>query len=660
MDSQDDTPPAVDGGGQPQEIVGRALNRNHGQVPATARDTNPSTGGLERPRWLLLAAAVGLASGFGEVAFQAGRRFVLDHWVRLGPHTTWMAPVAQLVVFLVIGLIAEAVWRGRPTRGVATLLLCLYAWLAMLPEMLAQPWIAKWAGALFITGLAVQAGRIVIDRLSALQRLCRKALPLLVGLLICAAVGTPAWLLWRERRMTAGVLPADGAPNILLVILDTVRQPSLSAYGYDEPTSPFLARFAAEGTRFDQAYAPSSWTLPTHASLFTGKWPHELSADWNTPLDDRDRTLAELFQGAGYATAAFVANYVYTMSETGLDRGFARYAGFRVSPAEVVASSALGRWIANQVWVRRLLGARDVLNRKRATHVRREFVTWAAATGSRPFFAVLNLFDAHEPYLPPKPFDKMFGGTRLPFDSRTFFRDRTVMLSRDSRKTLNPAEQEQQRAAYDGAIRFLDTQLELLFQSLAEEGVLDQTVVVITADHGEGLGEGGQFLHGDTFSALTTHVPLIIRYPAKVDRGRIISREVSLRDIPATLLELAGLNETVGRVPGSSLVALLQSDSTFRGTPSPALASWWAWRDTPRRNWALVRYPYRYVLQDDGSEALYNLQADPYETKDLLQDALPEPSAQASALRAVVDSIRAETDLSPRPHPWAETNPGRN
>ena len=120
-------------------------------------------------------------------------------------------------------------------------------------------------------------------------------------------------------------MPPPDAPNVLLIVLDTVRADHLSLYGYRRPTSPTLERLARRGVRFDEARATAPWTLPSHASLFTGRWPHELGVKWLTPWRGNDPTLAEYLGSRGYATAGFVANTLYCSYDSGLGRGFTRY-----------------------------------------------------------------------------------------------------------------------------------------------------------------------------------------------------------------------------------------------------------------------------------------------------------------------------------------------
>ncbi len=166
----------------------------------------------------------------------------------------------------------------------------------------------------------------VIERDSArLFRLVRLSLPLIIGTVLSLA----AWPRvgdWKQQASeNARPLPPGGSPNVLLVVMDTVAAEHLSLNGYARPTSNTLVELAGRGIRFDSARSTCSWTLPSHASMFTGKWYHEVSTGWLTPLDSTYPTLAEFLGRRGYATSAFTANYTYCAHDSGLARGFTHF-----------------------------------------------------------------------------------------------------------------------------------------------------------------------------------------------------------------------------------------------------------------------------------------------------------------------------------------------
>src|SRR5262249_28090056 len=148
--------------------------------------------------------------------------------------------------------------------------------------------------------------------------------------------------------------------------------------------------FAKTAVRFDRAMATAPWTLPSHAAMFTGRFPRELSADFRAPLDGAHPTLAETLGARGYLTAGFVANTYFCNVENGLSRGFAHYEDYLVSPSEFALSASLSRAILNHDVVRRLINYHDVIGRKMAEEINRAFLLWLERQRKRPFFAFLN------------------------------------------------------------------------------------------------------------------------------------------------------------------------------------------------------------------------------------------------------------------------------
>ena len=235
---------------------------------------------------------------------------------------------------------------------------------------------------------------------------------------------------WREAGRP---LPPADSPNVLLIVLDTVRADHLSLYGYPRPTSPDAgAAGASEGIRFDEARATAPWTLPSHASLFTGRWPHELGVKWLTPWRGNVPTLAEYLGSHGYATAGFVANTLYCSYDTGLDRGFTHYEDYVLDLGRLEPVADGGRWSTSPGMAVSRLGLlmsrsldagrfrprlESVLqlapgHRPQGCRIDQpRILDWLSRRPEprRPFFAFLNYFDAHSPYLPPEGAPFRFG-----------------------------------------------------------------------------------------------------------------------------------------------------------------------------------------------------------------------------------------------------------
>lgn len=600
--------------------------------------------------WLPLGLSLGLVSGVGELVFLGLRKVVLGHWLRLGPHTLWMVPLVQVILAtsLAAGLAAlQHRWGGRrlPIVGAALLF-----FLASLPFAVGQPWIDKRAALVLTAGIATQIGRSGILWRPVVQRWSPRLFGVLTAVVILVSGGALLVAAVRERRLIGRLGPAAGdAPNVLLLILDTVRAASMGLYGYEHDTSPNLARTAGEGVRFDWAFAPSPWTLPSHASFFTGRWPHELSADWATPLDRRDPTVAEAFSRAGYATGGFAANYSYLMRESGLARGFHRWQPFPASLAEVIVSSSVGQWIATSRPLRRLVGSQEVLGRKSARAVNGEFVDWLdRLPEGRPFFGVLNYYDAHEPYLPPASFRDRFGKGAIPVHPGTFFAPRYVLLPPGERRSQDPRVRAAHRAAYDGAIAYLDAEIARLLGDLAHRGILEHTIVVVTSDHGEGMGERDRFVHGTDLYSPTVRVPLLIRFPARIAPGQVVVEPVSLRDLAATLVDLADLPDSLRVFPGVSLLPGA-SPVGLGSAPSPVLLSVWPWENTSQRSFGLVEGDWHYIRTHKGAEELYRYRLDSMEVAG--QPEAAEHALVMRAMRSRLDALIAETELSERPRP---------
>ena len=409
---------------------------------------------------------------------------------------------------------------------------------------------------------------------------------------------------------------------MLLITLDTVRAQSLSLYGYARPTTPQLERWATTGVRFERAFSTAPWTLPAHASMFTGRLPHETRANWLVPLDGTYPTLAEVLRQRGYVTAGFVANMTYCGEHSGLSRGFSHYEAAVVSPTEFVLSSALVRMVVNAHWFRRLIHSHQIFGRKDAAEVNSAFLRWLPRQGPRPFFVFLNYFDAHEPYLPPPPF-------AVPSAARGWWEDVSHTKDRSDYLDLwkmSPQQTQALREAYEGAIAYLDQQLGSLFDELHHRGVLDNTLVIVTSDHGEQFGEHRLYGHGNSLYSQALHVPLVLFLPRRVPAGLSIPEPVSLRDLPATVLDLIGV-ESAQPFPGHSLARYWESGN---GTAHPGiepllsevsadslltLQEWYALSKGDMQS--LVFGGYHYIKNGDGSEEIYDLEHDPLEQYDI-------------------------------------------
>jgi arylsulfatase A-like enzyme len=535
---------------------------------------------------IVLSAWCGLLSGLLEIGVVLLRKRTYDynHLYWMSRHFVWLIPLITLTIFLAVGMALSVMvlcWRGRGNwlapRALGALTLLPPIWAV-------SPRIYGLAGFLLAVGIAMRLVPAIGHRAAGFRRLLRFSFPFFAG--IVPIVALSLWGIERQkaRREEARPLPPPGSPNVLLIVMDTVGAAHLSLQGYNRPTSPTIDELAAKGIRFDRAQAAASWTLMSHSSMFTGRWPHELSSGWFTPLDGAYPTLAEFLGSHGYATAGFIANYWYCASDSGLDRGFAAYQDYIFPRLTAFKSTVLvdrtldgvqsaERFLEDWLDFDLLKPTVDYLgwlfksNRKDAAVVNKEFLDWLSRRRqpARPFFAFLNFYDVHFPYeIPPT-------GTRR-FGVKPRNRRETTMMRDWPRLMQNGPSQSQiafGRDAYDDCLADLDERLGQLIDELERRSVLDTTWVVITGDHGESFGENhGVFWHGTSLYQAQLHVPLVIIPPAQGISPRVVSQTVSLKDLAATTVDLLGV-KTGSPFPGNSLARFWRESTAGRG---PAVA----------------------------------------------------------------------------------------
>ncbi len=576
---------------------------------------------------LAWAVGMGLLSGSMELAaFLLKCRWLDPRNLNVGRHYPWMFPVAGAAVLFGPGLVLAVAVRARPGRATPEVVLCVLSFLAAAGVLFRAPIYTSLA-LILAAGLAYRSARFLGPRAGRLDRSAKVGAVAMLGLVAATAgwaLGREAWL---EGRTGAGT-PGGRSKNVILIVLDTVRADSLGLYGYSRDTSPNLARLATRGVRFDRAYSTAPWTAPSHASMFTGRSPHELSIGWDRPLDNSAPTLAEALAARGYATAGFVANTTYCSAETGLARGFDHYEDYDVTPRAVLLCSALVQRTLNFAHkypgLARLIGegGNSAGGRKDAARINRDFLGWLGDHRDRPFFAFLNYYDAHHPYLAPEGPGAGPSFGRGPGSPEEFRLLRT-WWEMDKRK-LGPGPVALARDSYDRCIAYLDGQVGRLFDDLERLGVLRDSLVIVTADHGEHLGERQLFGHGCSVYRPELHVPLLVIDPGAAPAGLVIDEPVSLRDIPATVLGQLGRGGP-GPFPGRSLAR------TWSGgideAPEPVLSEVVAPpEDDPNKGGSPARFgplrslvdrDYHYIRDGGGREELYDLRVDPAEGNDL-------------------------------------------
>ncbi len=424
-------------------------------------------------------------------------------------------------------------------------------------------------------------------------------------------------------------------PNVLLIIFDTARADRFPFDGYTRPTTPNLMPIAAEGVVYTQAFSPAPWTVPAHASLFTGQYPSLHRTDCGSlRLPDQATTLAETLQAAGYRTIGYTAN-PWLGRDYNFQQGFDTYGEtWRDVPQE---SEDTGAGLTNDKVIR--------------------FLRWRADNpdaASQPFFLFINYFEPHLPYHPPEPERSRFlrpGAdpakvkrlSRLGHPDEMRYIVGLSDLTDDDMGVLNDL--------YDGEIAYTDRRAGEVLSVLREQGILDRTIVAIAGDHGENIGDHHMMDHKLSVHDTLLHVPLLLRYPPRIPGGRSIDTRVQMHDLYPTILGLAGVAPPQGAVveavplpgtglPGSGRPADGPIVGEFVGPPLEfikVMQDLFPGKDLSRYNRTLIALRYSgYKIQwgSDGRHALYHVDQDPGETNDL---AAAEPDRLQAMVRQVQD-----------------------
>jgi len=406
-------------------------------------------------------------------------------------------------------------------------------------------------------------------------------------------------------------------PNVLLIVMDTTRADRCSVCGYERPTTPRLAEFAKDGVVYRDAWTSANWTGPSHASLFTGLAPerHGFHEGTRSFLAEGADTLAIRLGRAGYATGCFTNN-VTVSPEFGLVQGFDTF---------VPLFERRGRAVP---WARE-------------THA--EAAAWARtqARDGKPFFLFINDMETHLPYVPPADAAARFvRGTPAADDvdaARKFGYPQFLGYDLGVEKLTDP----QLRLLsdlYDAEVATLDAEIGDLLDTLRREKILDDTLVVVTADHGENIGDHGLCEHSFGMHRTLLHVPLVVRLPGKFDGGRVVDDVVRIEDLYPTVVEACGADVPAG-LDGASLSSDVAGRVAAARQPSRAeYASRFAEHYPGADATKLLRaidsaYDGRFHLlrYEDGVEELFDVKEDPGEARNLATTS-PDVIAKLHAL----------------------------
>ena len=384
--------------------------------------------------------------------------------------------------------------------------------------------VASLVGALLVFGLAFVALRALARRQPWLASPLVVIGALVLVIVVCragmAVAPTPAAT---PRQVAIGAAPKG--PNVILILVDTLRADHLSCYGATTNHTPVIDGLAADGTRFAHAYTQASWTRPSVATIFSSLYPSShRTIHKSDALPDAVVTLAEVMQQAGYSTIGF-ANNINVAPLFGFQQGFDEYVflepefffGATESAAQLTIYNQLRlvreRYVSQRKWVENYYQPADV--------VTKHGLDWIAARGKdRPFFMFLHYMEPHDPYFV------------HPYNGEAY--------ARVANPNPDPALADKYRSAYDGAIRFLDGELARLFQDLKATGLYDDALIVLTADHGEEFHEHGGWWHGTTLYDEQLAVPLIVKPPRGGTAGVVNDAMVSSVDIAPTIIQSVG------------------------------------------------------------------------------------------------------------------------
>lgn len=412
-----------------------------------------------------------------------------------------------------------------------------------------------------------------------------------------------------EMAGQAGSDSIEDPPNVILISLDSLRADHLGVYRYDRETSPAINQLASDATVFERAVAPTPWTLPTHVSLLTSQYAHTHQVDrLNRSLPRNTLTLTSALKSADYSTHAIVSGPLL-QARYGMDNGFDAYDDTLARGSNRASHSKVtGEAMVTQV--SRFLGSAEP-----------------------PFFLFAHYWDAHYDYNPPdryaRRFDPEYSGKVSPVD---FIRNKAI------NKNMERRDLDHLIALYDAEITWVDTQVGKLVAALKQSGHYENSIIILTADHGDEFFEHGEKGHQHSLYEELLHVPLIMKFPDVEGGGRIPSR-VSLIDVMPTVLDALGLDIPHG-TQGRSVWPLLRGESQPERT---------IFAETNRtrkdigdpvqsKSWAVYEGRFKLIVfaKDRYPPELYDLDADPGETHNLVGTVDHEPY-----LRRLQDWLRS-------------------
>ncbi len=424
-------------------------------------------------------------------------------------------------------------------------------------------------------------------------------------------------------KADSGLAPSSALekPNIIFIVWDTARKDHLSLYGYHRETTPYLESRAKESVVYTRAITVGSWTPPSHASMFTGLYPREhgmrhsrekdpsLFLSSNKRLKDEFRTFAEILAEEDYVCGAVSANFGWVSSLGNLDQGFHFFLDER-NPMFLIRHFQLQNYLLGKA--ERLLPPsiryKYLTVYLTADRISQKAINWIdSIEGERPFLLFLNYMDAHEPYFPPPRLVTRFPGYRDGITLKNAFTHDDA-----GGKVLGPEAKEHLESQYDAELLFLDEQLRALEDALKSRGLFDDSLIVLTSDHGQYLGEHGLMGHGKHVFNEELNIPLIVRYPGGEPTG-YNHDPYENRELFYMVLRAAGINVEPPRYPWQAIAENygVIREEVEEEIPEPP-------PDEPTYM-AVYFDRYKYIRAYGIQDMLFDIEDDPLETVNLLE-----------------------------------------
>jgi len=472
--------------------------------------------------------------------------------------------------------------------------------------------------------------------------------------------------------LSAGIFDASFAgqpaaalrrPNIVLILLDTVRADHLSCYGYPQKTTPVLDAFAAHAVRYSRAYSTASYTLPSIATIVTGLYPCGHNANrlkesdnrgdasllhwvYEQDLNDNQTTLAEFLKKTGYATAGIISNN-YLTRHFGFDQGFDYYDDDIPSVAVVMQTCAALPFLNMFLPIDDYLTAQGHNGQRIAAQINASAIDWLSRYDTKaPFFLMLHYFDAHNPYFPektgmqnvPDAIKKRYAKTANYID----LEKQIISPVIQGQKILLPDEKDFLINNYDRELLLLDSKLGELFSYLQGKNLYDESLIIVASDHGESFGEHNLMLHGICLYEDNLHVPLLIKYPKSEQKTGTVDYPVSLAGLVPTILSYLAI-DMPDFIQGASF-ADPQKQILFAMNIQNSFSPWVLPELFTADTYSLIKNGYQLIRFDKRNDQLYYLNNDPHETIDIIA----QESATGAGLGAALEQcIKQFTNRRP-------------